>query len=295
MKSFTCSVVAALAVCAGACSSQRPAASASTRHPGGGTATLQAGSPAWIVDHMYAYPDFPEQNKYITGEFARRFGGMPTIGSTLKPGVKVSSPRAIGTTDSTAIYSTAIGDSGKQIEWYTYLVRDLGQWRVEAVRTLEFPKVFYVMYDSLRAGKKIPDAPPQMQQIMALSMASDADIQKYFVDHQGAMQAVVDAFNKTTLPGVDLSDSAAVAARRGSPLPNDREAPVRALLEQAGVSTVFHEKHFPNCTFVRIGGIAHTQVGYLYAPAGCKVPNINPLNFIYVAKIRDSWYEYKLL
>jgi len=294
MRWAASALIVALGVAA--CSSSPGSTATPVRHMGGSGGTLAKDSPGWVTDQFYGWTAFPSESAHVTGEFARRFDKMGTLGALLKPTAKVSLPRALAESDTRAVYATTISEAKRTAEWYTYLVREQGTWKIEAVRTLEFKPLYYALLDSLRRGWHFPDAPPTLRQTMELTIAPDSAIRKYFVLHQEKFQAMADAFRaQPTLQGVDLADVASVRARHGKPVPNDREAPVRALLSQTAATTVFRDVKFPGCVFVRIGGMGGAHAGYMYAPAGCTVPPMNPHSFIYIQKIRGAWYAYKAL
>jgi len=97
------------------------------------------------------------------------------------------------------------------------------------------------------------------------------------------------------MSAVDVSTSTNPEIRDGKVLATNRNERIQDLLERAGVTRVFRDARYPQCTFVRINGASRSEVGYLYAEDGCVPPPLDPNNFIYVEKAADHWYVYKVI
>jgi hypothetical protein len=56
-----------------------------------------------------------------------------------------------------AVFETESGPKDRFADWYTYLVRDEGKWKIDNVRIFELPPAHYLILDSLEAKKNLAD------------------------------------------------------------------------------------------------------------------------------------------
>jgi hypothetical protein len=255
-------------------------------------AATPVGSAAWVVDMFYARPSFPEKHKYLTGEFAENYSAAATMGSRLPRTVTVTS-RALLSEAGRAVYATFIRDAQHAQDWYTYLRKEEGVWKIEAVRTLSLPPIQYAMLDSLegrRARGLLPDSLVPVTETMRLSTRSDSGLKAYVVANEPALRVLARRF--AAMRGLDaLSVSGEVfpAGATGEVERRSLASGLRAL--RLGAALRFSDQ--PNCVFLKIGGVTDNQVGFIYAPAGCVPPGLSPDEYIYVERVVPGWFVYK--
>jgi hypothetical protein len=249
-------------------------------------------SPGWVVDMFYGRPAFPERAQHITGEFKAHYAEAPTLGSLMPPNARVSS-HALLSDSLRAVIATNVSGQFRAQDWYTYLRRVDGTWKIEAVRTLSFPRAHYVILDTLesrRAHGMLPDSLVPTFETMRLAVRPDSGLKRYLTEHRAAMQQLAERFAATaglvaiSVDG-DVGPPGVVAeAQRRSLIAAMRELRLGALLK---------DQRSPACVFMKIGGVGDNHVGFIYAPGGCVRPPMSPAEFIYVEEVAPHWLVYK--
>lgn len=244
-------------------------------------------SPAWVVERFYSPGPFPEIARHITGEFAAQYRDAPSMGERVPQSVRVTS-RALHRDDRRAVYATSLQDSAHAEDWYTYLVRDDGTWKIEAVRSLALPPFFYMLRDSLRATPAPADSLARLLRNMDLVLQPDSALRRYLLRHQAALDSLAELFDRQRDLRIVRSDgSAEPASKLGV------TAAIARLLQTLDLNAVMREAEAPQCVFVSVGGILDNAVGFLRARAGCMVPEMTPHEYIYVERVSSHWYLYK--
>jgi hypothetical protein len=263
-----------------ACEAQRAQAPAS---PG-------PASPAWVVEQFYARRTFPELARHITGEYAANYADAATMGARLPPSVVVTSRPLLAEGDR-AVFATALRDPAHAEDWYTYLRRENGVWKIEAVRTLALPPFIYMLLDSLdaeRARGPLPDSLVSLAETIRLSTRPDSALKMYLAEHESALLALASRFEAVraltaiTVDGT-ATGSAAAAERR------ELTAGLRALR----LTALSRRPQVPGCIFLTIDGVTDNEVGFIHAPPGCTPPPLSPHEYIYVERVAPGWYLYK--
>jgi hypothetical protein len=248
-------------------------------------------SAEWVVDAFYAHPSFPERASHITGEFKANYADAPTMGSLIPRGVRVSSRALLQDTDR-AVFATSLSGAARDQDWYTYLRREQGTWKIEAVRTLSFPRAHYVLIDSMEArrvhGRLVDSVVPTLE-TMQLAVRSDSALKRYLLDHQSALRELVRRFGADRIVAISADGNVA-------PTGVIQEAERRSFasaLRGLRLGAMMRDQRSPACVFVKIGGVIDNDVGYIYAPDGCVRPPLSPKEFIYVEEVAPHWLVYK--
>lgn len=271
---------ASLAFAVAGCGAQRAVPHPSTRHAR--TAAPPSTSPLWVADQYYIESSFPDVRAHATGEFAQRFASQPTLGSLLAPSATVALRTVVERGDSAIIAATVSEPDRKRVtEWYSYLVRGAGAWKMYAIRTVRFDPSYYALLDSLTRGARTPDAPSQVAS-MTLATESDSALREFVASHTMQLDSLVGAYR--TLPGVPATIGV-----------HDAAQPLHRFLVASNASSVARDPAHPGCTFVRINGDERRQVGAFRADAGCRAPSMSPADFIYIEHVQGGWYLYRAL
>jgi hypothetical protein len=280
MLASNCSPALALALLTAACGSagQRSAAGP------------PAESANWVVEQFYARPAFPEKAAHLGGEFefAAHYAQASTMGEQLPPSVRVVS-RALMRGDTRAVFATTLRDSAEAQDWYTYLAREGGVWKITAVRTLALPPFVRTLRNDLRAMRPRPDSLDARLRNLELTMQSDSALRAYFAARRDAFDALAAAFGQlstlrivrsdgTAEPGASPAEARAVVAQL-------RALDLNAISRAAGPSDA--------CVRVSVGGILDNDVGFLRVGPGCPVPPMTPQEYIYVEPVAPGWVIYK--
>lgn len=269
-----------LALAVTACGAKRSESHPAIRHAR--TAVPPTSSPLWVADQYYVATSFPDESAHATGEFARRFATQPSLGSLLAPTASVALRPVLERGDSAIVAATVTEPDRKRIaEWYTYLVRDGGTWKIYAVRTVRFDVSYYALLDSLTGGTRAPEVPGQ-DASMRLATSSDSAVHAFVAAHASALDSLVAAYRA-------VPHAPAIVSVR------DSVAPVRRLLAASSASAVFQNAPNPACTFVRINGDSRREVGAFRADSGCRIPSMSPAGIIYTEHVQGDWYLYRAL
>lgn len=251
------------------------------------------GSPEWIVDRFFVQKAFPELARYATGEFAELYKESPTLGSILPPSVTVRI-RAFERTAASAVFGVSITDGNATKEWYAYLRTEAGAFKLDAIRTLTLGgRFFEVLVAAERAAVagKLPDSGLQELERYHLVIASDAELKARFLARQALFAALAKDF--AALAAIDTVSLDGEVFPAGSAT-RDQVLTLAAQLRVLRLGAVIRKfRGCEGCVILKIGGEAQSQVGYLYAPAGARVPRMSPRDFICVEPIAPGWYLFK--
>lgn len=263
------------------CGAERAVSHSAVRHAS--TAVPSSTSPLWVADQYYVASSFPDEKAHVTGEFAQRFATEPTLGSLLSPAATVSLRPIREQGDSAIVAATVTNPAHRRVaEWYSYLVRDGGAWKMYAVRTVEFTPSFYARVDSL--------AQQGQRSSMIVAAGGDSALRAFVATHVGSLDSLVAMYRAApTAPAMlDVRDSVAHDSAVA-------QQAVRRLLSASHVSTVFYNPANSACTFVRIDGEGPRQVGAIRADPGCHIPPMSPAGLVYTEHVQGDWYVYRAL
>ncbi|MGH7720285.1 MAG: hypothetical protein ACREON_15755 [Gemmatimonadaceae bacterium] len=252
------------------------------------TAEQRADSALWIVQRFFARDSFPERARYYAGEMLQHYRASPTLGAGLAPSVRVA-PRALVRDEGRAVFAVTLSDSAVATDWYLYLTRTPRGWKLSAVRALAMPGLFHDLLDSLNALPDLPDSVARLRDRMRLATESDSALKQHLAVHLPAFDELAALMSQTpTLELIGHDGHVEPTAERSS-------VPRRLveLLQALRLSSAYRADGHPGCLFLPIAGIVDNEVGYLYAPPGCAVPEMNPALFIYVERVRGIWFVYK--
>lgn len=268
----------------------QPAAPAS---PTTAAASLAAGSPEWIVDRFFVQKEFPELERYATGEFAELYEGSATLGSIVPANVTVTS-RILERDAAHAIFNISMTDSNVTKEWYAYLRVDAGMWKVEAIRTLMLPAKFFetiLAVERAAVAGRLNELGVQELDRSHLTIASDAELKAHFISQQPLFAALAKDF--AALSSIDVVNFDGKVAPEGGATAEQAVGLAQQLRSLRLGAAIRKYRDCEGCVVLLIGGDGANQVGYLHAPPGARVPKMSPQSFIYVEAIASDWYLFK--
>lgn len=222
-------------------------------------------SPLSVVEAFFAPDGIDNKEALYTGEMLS-FLNEPTLGQQLGRGVS-KDVRLLSSFGSTAMYCIALKHQGITRDWYAFLRKVDGTWRLEAVRTLAQTGLLEFLITHLR--KKRDRTPEENWKLRnaELTLSSDADLKRYLRAHQSEFEVLVSVVRNGTAEAVA---SAAKALFLGS-----------ARITPAGHIELI------------VGGVLDDKAGYFYFPDGVTLPSLAPNDVIYLEKIIDRWYVFK--
>ena len=210
--------------------------------------------------------DFPNKLDYYTGEM-RQFGGRPTIGSGIPRDV-VTTYRPLESDSTHAIYTVNYRDSSQSQDWYCFLKRDDGSWKIEAVRCLALPGFAYTLLNSPEGSPALPDSLRRVQNSLRLLVRSDNQLKQYLKDRLEQFTRLVNLSKSDSIESRKLCDHLSVLGCKSSP-------------------------EYKGCTLITVCGIVDNTVGYIYATDGAVLPRMSPSEYIYIEEVLPHWYVFK--
>lgn len=247
----------------------------------------RASSALWVADQYFVSAAFPDEPAHVTGEFAQRFADRPTLGSLLAPRVQVAIRPLVERDDSAIVAATVTDPARHRVsEWYSYLARERGTWKMYALRTVEFSSAYRAMLDSLPTGRQMVNPAGAQRASVILATGSDSALRAFVASHEAPLDSLVVAYRSTpNAPAmIDIGDAESAPT-----------SGVRRLFAATSASTVFRNPANPECTFIRMGGEGRRQVGAFRADVGCRIPPMNPAGLVYTEHVTGPWYVYRAL
>lgn len=252
-----------------------------------------AGSPEWIVDRFFAQKEFPELERYATGEFAELYKRSPTLGSIVPSSVTVAI-RVLERDAQRAIFGVTMTDSNVSKEWYAYLLSAGGTWKLEAIRTLTLGAKFFETLVAAEKGARAGRLNALGEQELDrshLTIASDAELKSHFVAQQPLFDALAKEFAALTSIDVVNFDARIVPVDGTTP---EKASGLALQLRSLTLGAAIRKyRDCEGCVVLIVGGDGANQVGYLHAGPGARVPRMSPQSFIYVEAIAPGWYLFK--
>lgn len=247
-------------------------------------------SAAWVVEMFYGRPAFPGLAEHVTGEFAEHYAGAATVGAGLPPEVVVTS-RPLRQEAERATFATHLRDASHARDFYTFLRRENGVWKISEVRTLALPPLHDALLqelEGLRSRRELPDSMVAELENMRLTAASDSALKAHLLAHEPAFRALAERFAAARgLTALSTERTATGSA----PATETRE--LRAGLRALRLGGLERRPKAPGCVLIVIGGMLDNEVGYIFAPPGCTPPAVSPSAYIYVEQVAPGWYLYK--
>ena len=256
-------------------------------------AGLAAGSPEWIVDRFFAQKEFPDLERYATGEFAELYKSSPTLGSIVPASVTVAI-RALERDAAHAIFNVSMTDSNVSKEWYAYLRSEGGAFKLEAIRTLTLGARFFETLVAAEKGAvagRLNELGVQELDRSHLTIASDAELKAHFISQQPLFAALAKDF--AALSAIDVVNFDGKVAPEGGATAEQAVGLAQQLRSLRLGAAIRKYRDCEGCVVLVIGGEGANQVGYLHAPPGARVPKMSPQSFIYVEAIASGWYLFK--
>ena len=254
-----------------------PAGSAETR-------TITA-----IVHQFYGDSIVPDRSVILTKRYAALLDTTPTPGAIMPRGTRLVI-REISRDSAHAVYETESGPEKQFADWYTYLVRDGGKWKIDNVRIYELPPSHFIILDSLDAKKTLSDTLTWLRERMHLSAGTNAELKAHFSAHKaGILKLATDFESRTTLSAIDESGQTAPE----NALPDADKKALTAELHAVQLGAALRNMSALQCVRYKIGGIEQTTVGYMHFKATCPMPVAGVDDVIYMERVAPDWYLYR--
>ena len=253
------------------------------------TPSTDTQSIATVVHHFFTDSVLPDRSSMLTPRFDKLMDTTPPPGAILPRGARLVI-REISHDSANAIVETETGPETRFADWYTYLVRDGGKWKIDNLRVFELPPVHYLILDSLEVKKNLPDSVAFVRDRMRLSASSNAVLKSHFAAHKAAMLKLASMFeSRTTITGFDESGATIPA----NSLPESDRKALSAAMHALGIGAALRKLDAPQCVRYKIGGVDETTVGYMHFGASCPKPVVGREDVMYMERVAPDWYVYR--
>lgn len=242
-----------------------------------------------IVRRFYGDSALPDRGSILTTRYAALLDTTPTPGEIMPRGTRIVI-REIERDSAHAIFETESGPEKQFADWYTYLVRDGGKWKIDNVRIYELPPAHYLILDSLEAKKNLPDSLAWVRDRMRLSASSNAVLKAHFVAHKAAILKLASDFEAhTAMRALDESgESFPANAVQGT----DKES-LTSALHALKLGAALRNLSALQCVRYKIGGSGQTTVGYMHFKSSCPLPTMGTDDIVYMERVAPDWYLYR--
>jgi hypothetical protein len=253
------------------------------------TPSAETQSISAIVHHFFADSVLPDRSSMLTPRFDKLMDTTPPPGAILPRGARLVI-REISRDSANAVFETETGPATRFADWYTYLVRDAGKWKIDNLRVFELPPVHYLILDSLEVKKNLPDSIAFVRDRMRLSASSNAALKAHFAAHKAAILKLASMFEShAAITGFDESGATIPA----NALPEANGKALSAAMHALDIGAALRRLDAPQCVRYKIGGVDETTVGYMHFGASCTKPVVGREDVMYMERVAPDWYVYR--
>lgn len=230
------------------------------------TAVAAERTPEQIVRAFFGPSGIADKPSCYTGEMLSHFKDQPTLGQSLPRGALVGA-RPLFASPTRSVFGATIAYQGSTQDWYAFLARESGQWKLEAVRTLAQTGISAGVLQQLRQKSRRTTEEEWMLRNLELMLKSDAELRAFVVSHLKELGQVA------SLLAAGEEGAARTAAR---------------VLHVESIA----KRDNGNIELI-IGGVVDNVVGFAYVPNGGSPPTLSPDDYIYVEHVQEGWYVFK--
>jgi hypothetical protein len=227
------------------------------------------GTTEWLVDMFFNQPEFPEKEKYYSGEMLQDVN-FPTIGEEDFQSDSISY-RKIAVNNQAEVYLVTITKYYESTNFYCYLFYDAGTWKIDAIRKFQLPAFIYEVVDSLAKAEEVPDASLNLQRMLELMISSDEELKTFLTDNVNSFYTIVNDFE------------------------NNKPVKLKSLMNKFGLESIYYDDLYPGCIFIMIGRLDRFEIGYIFSPNRSALPSITPARFVYIEEILPKWFVYRVM
>lgn len=254
------------------------------------SATLYAaeeGSPAWIVESFFEAKTFPVKEVYYTGEMLH-YIDKANMGSRIPPEVQTDY-RILKQDDQEVVFAVTYSYEGEAQNWYSFIKKVDETWKLEAVRKLALPGLFYKLLDRISKKQDRSVDEEWDYQNMLLQIKSDRELKEFLKDHLETFREVLVFFDDDSLLQVKGPDD--VRTKNETAFTQQKE--VGLLVRTLHLNYVGRRRSDMKTIEFNVGGIMDNSVGFMFVPDGYRPPKMSSEEFIYVEEVLPNWFIYK--
>jgi len=256
---------------------------------GKGAPSRETQTIAAIVHRFYEDSTLADRASVLTARFDKLLDTTPIPGAILPHGTRVAI-REVSRDSTHAVFETETGPEKRFADWYTYLVRDSGKWKIDNVRVFELPPVHYLILDSLETKKDLPDSVAFVRDRMRLSASSNAVLKAFFAAHKAAILKLASNFEAhNAISGLDENGQ----MNPPNTLPDSDTKALTAQMHALDIGAALRKLDARQCVRYKIGGVDQTTVGYMHFGASCAMPVVGSEDVMYMERVAPDWYVYR--
>jgi len=224
-------------------------------------------NPNQLVEKYFKDISFPDKQNYLIDEMSVQTGSG-SIGEELAGSATVSY-YPVQSTKEGAVYNININKDGSSANFYCYLVNEHG-WKISAIRKFILPAYIYSALDSL-IGLKNPEPQDEaLLKTLQLITGDDQNLKNHLKENLPDYTKLIQYYKSSEKQKAD------------------------ELMHKLGLQGIFEDKNYPGCVFIPVGSVGNSEVGYFFT-RGETQPVISPNDFIYIEKVAEGWYVYRLM
>jgi hypothetical protein len=220
-----------------------------------------------LIEKYFKDISFPDKEYYLIDEMSEQ-SKAPSIGEELAGSATINYYPIQSTSDG-AVYNINIKKEGSSANFYCYLVNEKG-WKISAIRKFILPVYIYSALDSLSGLKNPKPQDESLLKTLQLITSDDQNLKDHLKNNLPDYTKLIQFYKSS-----------------------DKEK-ANELMHKLGSQGIFEDKNYPGCVFIPIGSVGTSEAGYFFT-RGESQPIISPNNFIYIEKVAEGWYVYKLM
>lgn len=220
-----------------------------------------------LIEKYFKDISFPDKENYLIDEMSEQ-SKAPSIGEELAGSANVTYYPIQSTSDG-AVYNINIKKEETSANFYCYLVNEKG-WKISAIRKFILPVYIYSALDSLSGLKNLKPQDETLLKTLQLITSDDQNLKNHLKENLPDYTKLIQYYKSS-----------------------DKEK-ASELMHKLRAQGIFEDKNYPGCFFIPIGSVGTSEAGYFFT-RGESQPIISPDNFIYLEKVAEGWYVYKLM
>ena len=227
------------------------------------------GSPEWLVDMFFNQNEFPDKEKYLSGEMLDDIDEL-TIGEELNDNAVVLFHQVKGT-ENDIVFSVEVNQDNNPVDFYCYINRSENKWKISALRTFVLPSFIYIVRDSLSNLNNLSSNDSTFLLSLQLFTATDNELKNFLKTNQNNFNKLISAFI------------------------NNQKDEGDKILSSIGCNAIYSDKNFPGCIFIQILKFEDLSAGFIQAADPILLPRIAVEDFILIEEVVQGWFIYRLM
>ena len=151
-------------------------------------------SPEWLVDMFFSKSSFPDKSNYYYGEMLKDVNNL-TIGEELNGKGNIQFHKIKDANDE-SVFAIEVSVDDKEIDFYCFLVKQIEEWKISAIRRFLLPDFIYIVEDSLSNLSSLSANDSIFYLSLRLFIKNDSELKNYLSINISELQELVLYFNQ---------------------------------------------------------------------------------------------------